>query len=291
MTIHRLWPAIAAGCCGLLFGVAHPTEGQPRDLTIDEIFDPQRRVDFDGDPPQGLAWLDDDHYLERANRPDANPPLLTVDAGTGQREPFFDVELMESTLAAFPGIGADDARGLSRRGDHLMNPGRTALLVELTNDLYHYDLGSGRVSRLTRSPEPEEHPSFSPDGRFVAFIRDHDLFLVDVDHRRDYALTNDGSDTVRNGLLDWVYQEEIYGRGNFRGYWWSPDSTRIAYLQLDDSDVPGYTIVDHIPYYPEVEEWDYPKAGDPNPAGWESFGRVAVKPSGSTLSSTRRDSL
>ena len=265
MTIHRLWRAIVVGCFGLLLSIAHPASGQSRDLTLDEIFDPQRRVDFDGDPPQGLVWLDDDRYLERTDRSGADAPLFSVDARTGQREPFFDAALMEAALAAFPGIGADAARDVSRRRSHLMNPGRTALLFELTNDLYHYDVDSGRVSRLTRSPEPEEHLSFSPDGRFVAFIRDHDLHLVDVDHRRESPLTHDGSDVVRNGLLDWVYQEEIYGRGNFRGYWWSPDSTRIAYLQLDDSDVPGYTIVDHIPYHLELEDWEYPKAGDPNP--------------------------
>ena len=265
MTIHRLWRAIVVGSFGLLLSMAHPASGQSRDLTIDEIFDPQRRVDFDGDPPQGLVWLDDDRYLERADRSGADAPLFSVDARTGQREPFFDAALMEAALAAFPGIGADTARVVSRRRSHLMNPGQTALLFELTNDLYHYDVDSGRVSRLTRSPEPEEHLSFSPDGRFVAFIRDHDLHLVDVDHRRESPLTHDGSDVVRNGLLDWVYQEEIYGRGNFRGYWWSPDSTRIAYLQLDDSDVPDYTIVDHIPYHLELEDWEYPKAGDPNP--------------------------
>jgi len=265
MTIHRLWRATIAGCFGLFFVIAHPASGQPRDLTIDEIFDPQRRVDFDGNPPRELVWLDDDRYLERVDRSAANAPLVSVDARTGQREPLFDVALMEAALAAFPEIGPNDARILSRRSSHLMNPGRTALLFDFANDLYHYDVGTRRVSRLTRSPEPEEHLSFSPDGRFVAFIRNHDLHLVDIDHRHEYPVTHDGSDVVRNGLLDWVYQEEIYGRGNFRGYWWSPDSTQIAYLQLDDSNVPGYTIVDHIPHHPELEDWEYPKAGDPNP--------------------------
>ena len=62
-----------------------------------------------------------------------------------------------------------------------------------------------------------------------------------------------------------MYQEEIYGRGRFRGYWWSPDSTRIAFLQLNEQPVPEYTVVDHSPYHPELEVTDYPKAGDPNP--------------------------
>ena len=108
-----------------------------------------------------------------------------------------------------------------------MNALRTALVFDLDQDLYHYDFSSHRVRRLTASPEREEEVSFSPDGQLVAFVRDHDLFVVDVDNRREYALTTDGDDAIRNGQLDWVYQEEIYGRGDFRGYWWSPDSAWI----------------------------------------------------------------
>ena len=78
-------------------------------------------------------------------------------------------------------------------------------------------------------------------------------------------LTTDGGREILNGKLDWLYQEEIYGRDRFRGYWWSPDSARIAFLQLDERPVPEYTVVDHIPYRPLLEVTDYPKAGDPNP--------------------------
>jgi dipeptidyl-peptidase-4 len=62
-----------------------------------------------------------------------------------------------------------------------------------------------------------------------------------------------------------VYQEELYGRGNFEGYWWSPDSTMISFLHLDETPVPNFTVVDHIPTDQRVEETPYPKAGDPNP--------------------------
>ena len=71
-----------------------------------------------------------------------------------------------------------------------------------------------------------------------------------------------------NGKLDWVYQEEIYGRGKFRAHWWSPDSRRLAFLRLDEAQVPRYTIVDEIPQHPAVEVYPYPKAGDPNPSIW-----------------------
>ncbi len=62
-----------------------------------------------------------------------------------------------------------------------------------------------------------------------------------------------------------VYQEEIYGRGNYQAHWWSPDSRRVAFLRTDERDVPRFTVVDHIPFRPPLEVYPYPKAGDPNP--------------------------
>ena len=81
----------------------------------------------------------------------------------------------------------------------------------------------------------------------VAFVRDHNLFAVDVAGARERALTTDGGKDIFNGQLDWLYQEEIYGRGDFQGFWWSPDSSRVAFLQLDERPVPEYTVTDHIP--------------------------------------------
>ena len=242
--------------------LASVAKAQQQPLTIDDIFDPDRAIDFDGNAPFGLTWLDAEQYLERA----ADGGLVKVEAVTGEREPLYDVARLESAIDELPGVTMEEAGRLARRQNHQWSADRTALVFELGNDLYHYGLAANQVRRLTRTPEREEEVSFSPDGLMVAFVRGHDLYVVDVEHRREHALTTDGSETIRNGLLDWVYQEEIYGRNNFRGYWWSPNSTRLAYLQLDDTTVPTYTVLDHIPYRPEVENWDYPKAGDSNPA-------------------------
>ena len=259
--------ATVVSMVSLVVSLAAPVAAQQGSLTIDAIFDPVRRVDFDGDPPAGLVWLDDEYYLQRARGSDpSGPPLVKVHALSGDREPLFDAMEMEAALADFPGITSAEAGRLARHPTYVINPSGTAMAFDVANDLYYYRFGVTRVSRLTRSPEREEEVSFSPDGLMVAFVRDRDLHVVDVDHRREYALTTDGDEVVRNGQLDWVYQEEIYGRGNFRGYWWSPDSSHIAYLQLDDTSVPHITIVDHISYHPDLEVWDYPKAGDPNPA-------------------------
>jgi len=156
-----------------------------------------------------------------------------------------------------------------------LNPGRTGALMTIADDLYYCDFSAGAARRLTTGAGAEEEPSFSPDGRSVAFVRGNNLYAVGVTGGAERPLTMDGGPAVFNGKLDWLYQEEIYGRGRFRAYWWSPDSSRLAFLRLDERPVPEYTVVDHIPYRPVLEVTDYPKAGDANPLVSVGVSRVA----------------
>ena len=191
-----------------------------------------------------------------------------MNAATGDTEPFLDGAALERALADLPGMSAAAARRAAR-GRLVWNADHSAAVMTISNDLYHLDRQGAddvRARRLTRDPAEEKMPAFSPDGRTVAFVRDYDLFVADVDTGREWALT-EGGDGVEllNGELDWVYQEEIYGRGNFKGFWWSPDSARLAYLQTDESPVQAFTVVDHLPYRLGLEHTNYPKAGDRNP--------------------------
>ncbi len=87
--------------------------------------------------------------------------------------------------------------------------------------------------------------------------------MVDVATGKETRLTQGGSDTLLNGRLDWVYTEELNSR-SAQAFAWSPDSKAIAYLQLDQSRVPTFPIVDFLPVRNEVEWQRYPKAGAPN---------------------------
>jgi dipeptidyl-peptidase-4 len=247
--------------------VAQSLRAQNKQLTIDDIFDPVKKVNFNGSTPT-IRWLKDgNHYLltNEASRRDA-PRLQKVNAATGEAVPFFDVAKMQAAFAALPGVSAQDARQLANRGNYDLNPAETAVLINWSNDLFYYEFGSDRAIRLTSNPEEEVGEGFSPDGRMVSFVRENNLYVEDLGmQRRERALTRDGSAKILNGRLDWVYQEELYGRGNFGAYWWSPDSTSIAFLRIDESPVPEFTVVDHIPYDQKLEVTAYPKAGDPNP--------------------------
>ena len=235
-------------------------------LTIDDIFDPAKRVNFSGSAANPRWLKDGEHYIVPSKERNAFPRLLKVDAVTGKSVPFYDGAKMEAAFAALPGFAKNDARRLANQTSYQMNPAETAVLINFANDLFYYEFGSDRAVRLTTNPDEEVGEGFSPDGRMISFIRGNNLYIEDLGmQRRERALTRDGSEKILNGRLDWVYQEELYGRGNFGAYWWSPDSTRIAFLRIDENPVPNFPVVDHIPTDQVLENTPYPKAGDPNP--------------------------
>ena len=112
--------------------------------------------------------------------------------------------------------------------------------------MFTVDVRTGSVKALVQTKEKEEYPEASPDGRRVAFVRKSDLFVVDVATGKETRLTQGGSDTLLNGRLDWVYEEELAPRTG-QAFVWSPDSKAIAYLQLDQARVPTFPIVDFLP--------------------------------------------
>ena len=238
---------------------------QEKLLTIDDIFDPAKRVNFAG-TPSNPRWLKDGvHYIVASKDRNAIPRLLKVDALTGKAEALYDAVKMEAALDALSGISKESAHRLANQTQYQMNPAETGVLINTANDLFYYEFGGDHASRLTHNPEEEVGESFSPDGRMIGFIRSNNLYVEDIATQREHALTRDGNAKLLNGRLDWVYQEELYGRGNFGAYWWSPDSNRIAFLRIDEHPVPEFPVVDHIPTDQILELTPYPKAGDPNP--------------------------
>ena len=270
----------------LWLSLATAAAGQNTPLTVEEIYSYDGWRRFNGSTaatmtwaPNGDPWLGDMHHLwpfdsasdrtaglaqGRPAGPETTGSWLRVDATTGASEPLFTYAQLERALVDV-GVASADARTASRRVPSIFNARRDAFLLTISDDLYVYDINTRRASRLTASAGSKSEATFSPDGRSIAFVKNHNIFVTTVAAPRERALTFDGNAELLNGTLDWVYSEELYGRGNHRSYWWSPDSSRIAFLQLDEKAVPEYTLIDDIAYHPTVERWNYPKAGDPNP--------------------------
>ncbi|HEY0458023.1 MAG TPA: S9 family peptidase [Pyrinomonadaceae bacterium] len=235
---------------------------QDKLLSIDDIFDPQARIPFSGKPLAVRGWTKDG----MAYKVFQNGELLRVDAVSGQSTPVYDTKKFVSTLSQTQGFSIDEANKIGQAAFQQFNPAETAILINHNKDLWIYDLTAGTVKRLTSTLRDEESEAdFSPDGRFVSFVRGMNLFVVETATGKEKQLTRDGSEKILNGYLDWVYEEELYGRGNKRGYWWSPDSHYIAFLRTDESPVPKFVLTDDTLIDQRVENTDYPQAGDPNP--------------------------
>ena len=140
--------------------------------------------------------------------------------------------------------------------------------VEVTvkdNDVY-IQYGRQPAQRLTNNAEEEKNPTLSPDGKYVAFTRDNDLYAVDVTTRKEIRYTTDATDVIYNGYASWVYFEEILGRPTrYKAFWWSPDGKKLAFMRFDDTKVPMFPINGSTGQHGYTEKTRYPKAGDPNP--------------------------
>lgn len=236
-------------------------------LSIDVLYDPDKKVDFGGRPATNLVWIDDEHYLwPKSDRKAKTNDWQLVEADSGKSEPFAPAAKLESALAAVPEIGAEKAKRLAWSDAGAWAGEPKAMLFTIDKDVYVYTLAEASVRRVTSTPELEEEEAIlSPDGLFLAFLRDNDLYAAEVATGSESRLTSDGSATVLNGKLDWLYQEEVYGRGTWRAFWWSPDSRHIAFLRIDETGVPIYTLVDDVASPAKVETSPYPRAGDTNP--------------------------
>ncbi len=129
------------------------------------------------------------------------------------------------------------------------------------SDYWLYDMDSRRFTKLSTGGK-QRLTTLSPDGEKVAFVRDNNLYWMDLATLEEHAITTDGKiNEIINGTTDWVYEEEF---AITQGFQWSPDSKKIAYLRFDESKVREYNMQMWGKLYPEDYKYKYPKAGEDN---------------------------
>jgi dipeptidyl-peptidase 4 len=237
-----------------------PSSGKA--LTVEEIF---AHGPIAGGAPQGLTWSPDGQHLTYLD----GGELLDLDPGTGKPH----ILVSRAKLASLSGNNVNekdrDHRARYGMASYLWAPDSAHLLFDTNGSLWLYDLKTGTGLNIGASGTGSgDDPKFSPDGKMLSFINEHgEEHGLSVIHLREAgtpvsnaAMTNNPA--VLNGKVDWVYEEELDVRSN---YFWSPDSTKIAFLQMDETRVPEYPITDWIPLHPTVDKQRYPQPGDPNP--------------------------
>src|SRR2546429_60538 len=135
------------------------------------------------------------------------------------------------------------ATGLGRRApaEYQWAPSGTALLFRAPTALVWFDLNTQTPRTIVSGKAGIADPKISPDGKYVSFVRDHNLWLVSVADGTERAATQGGTEEVRKGELDWVYPEELEIT---TAYWWAPDSSAIAVLEMDERKVARYPLLE-----------------------------------------------
>ncbi|MBK7388125.1 MAG: S9 family peptidase [Bacteroidetes bacterium] len=126
---------------------------------------------------------------------------------------------------------------------------------------YVYDVAAKSTVAVSKNGK-QQYASFSPEGKSVCFVRDNNLYLVNLSTNQETQITSDGKrNEIINGATDWVYEEEF----SFdKGFQWSPDGKSIAYYRFDESAVKEFNLTYYGTLYPKEEKYKYPKAGEIN---------------------------
>jgi dipeptidyl-peptidase-4 len=212
--------------------------------------------------PRFNGWLDDENFiLEIKNKKNESSQIIYN--ARSIKESDYDVAPSVSFSSLMP-----EGFSAPRRGSHV-SADETSIVFSKDNNLYFFSKTDKRIRQLTANRSKENNPRFSPDGKKVAFTRNHNLFVVELETGLEKQLTTDGSDLIYNGWASWVYYEEILGRSsNYRAFYWSPDSDQIAFMHFDDTEVPNFPIYHHEGEdrsHGYLEMTSYPKSGDSNP--------------------------
>ncbi len=145
--------------------------------------------------------------------------------------------------------------------DYHLDPEGKRILVMLSGKPYVFDRGTGKAKELAVGKGTIVDAKWSPDGKYVSYVRDYDVYAYDLAADKELAVTTGGTEEKTNGLAEFVAQEEM---DRHTGYWWSPDSTRIAFAEADHAGVEVWYLADPLkPDVPPQKQY-YPRPGKKN---------------------------
>ncbi len=251
------------------------TESRQHGFSVERIYGTSS---LSGHPTMGIAWAPDGKHvsyftdLAGEAKQGRRKELWEMDAASGEKQLLVGADKLDTALPAEV-ENTSQATGLGRHApaQYQWAPNGQALLLQGGTALAWFDLKSQTARPLVSGKEPIADPKISPDGKWVSFVREHNMWVVRVSDGKERAFTKGGSEEVRKGELDWVYPEELELT---TAYWWAPDSSSIAYLEMDERKVTTYPLVSFESPVGEAEEERYPVAGGNNPIVRVYVGKV-----------------
>ncbi|HEY1314265.1 MAG TPA: DPP IV N-terminal domain-containing protein, partial [Steroidobacteraceae bacterium] len=252
--------------CVLLMLLTVPT--MANDLTLERIF---AEPALAGPTPRGVKISPNGRRVGLLRGSDTDHhqlDLWTYDIKTGRLEKRVDSlrlaaheQLSDAERARRERERIAEYRGIV---DYDWAPDGRHVLFTLAGILYLYDLDAAAdtaLRRLTQTAHPLLDPQVSPRGHYASFVRDQDLWVIDLRSGAERRLTSDGGAAIHNAEAEFIAQEELRQTS---GYWWAPDDSAIAYKRFDESKVPIARRTEIYADRTAMVEQRYPAAGEPN---------------------------
>lgn len=248
-------------CLGLIAG----TPAHAEKLTLERIYDDPS---LSGKTPRKLKLSPDGKratYIQ-AREDDYNRfDLWQYEVATGKRSMLVDSQALYSG----PENLSDEEKARRERQriygkgilEYTFSADGSALLFPLNGDIFYYPLGAKQAKKLTNGEGFATDVKFSPKGNFISFVRDQNLFIIDVKTGETRALTTSGGDTIKFAMAEFVAQEEM---SRMTGYWWAPDESKVALTKVDMSPVKVATRNEIYADSIKLFDQRYPFAGTPN---------------------------
>ncbi|MBP7533281.1 MAG: S9 family peptidase [Chitinophagales bacterium] len=231
---------------------ASATTGQA--ITLDDIW---LKYSYYPETTEGFDFMKDGKTYSRMERFDNNTKITInqYDIADGKRVK----NLLEADAKLDIGGYAFD----SAETQLLLSTQEEALYRHSSVANYQvYDIKSKQLKAVSDKGK-QRIATFDPSGNKIAFVRDNNLHIKDINNNTEQAITTNGkANAIINGAPDWVYEEEF---SMDRAYYWSPSGSKIAYLRFDESAVPSFLLTEYDGgLYPTYSSFKYPKAGEPN---------------------------
>lgn len=239
---------------GLLMLVLLPAYlfSQKKQITLEDIF---RNGTFRQDMVAGFRSMKDGRFYSEID-----------DKGNLLKRRFSDGEIDDTLLNLRSIVYVKDTLRIedyafSDQEDQLLlfTEGKSIYRHSATYKMYLYNVKEQSVTAIDQ--EPVLHASFSPNGKYIAYIKNNNLYYYTIQNKKSLAITKDGNFNIINGNCDWVYEEEFSFTKAFE---WSENSDYLAYYRFDQTEVPEYQFAVYDSLYPTSYRYKYPKAGEKN---------------------------
>ena len=227
-------------------------------ITLEDIW---KSGTFSAKGVSGIRSMKDGEHYTTLSRADGNHYIIKYAYKTGK-----PVDTLYNTIAIKQKLGTTlTIEGYEFSADEsqmlLFAESESIYRHSFKADYYVYSIKNKAIQAVSKGGK-QQIATFSPNGQLIAFVRNNNMYVTQIDSQSEMQITFDGEhNKIINGASDWVYEEEF---GFDQAYQWSPDSKKIAYYQFDESDVKEFTMPIYGDLYPQNESFKYPKAGEKN---------------------------